>query len=328
MLSQIEMANGEVGGQILQDDATQSDNCPRIGKFEQSDPVHAKCDQPKFGFDDMIGIEFGRCQSSSMDHIRLGVDIDFGSVEITIEDQPYELSLSSIIIQLEKENAEVEPGSKYHHVLRPGKIDSTASAVERTSGGYNIDVGGDVSAQTPKAGIKGKFSKSSKREAETKLAIEFEIALVEPSGQDRWKAGGAEGNPLSPTKDLRGPIIQSFRGDQMTPLCVLKANNPSKAVVARVRVQASATDFRLRPKQQAFVGVPRSAHGSIRDGLKSDQNSFHKRAESADLSLKHRVAALALVQVPKKRTTDPMLDLAERIVAIEPESPPEPGSAL
>lgn len=120
------------GGPKLKDEISEINDSVRIGKFEQSDPVHAKCDQPKLDFEDMIGIQFGRCQSASMNQINLGVDIDFSSVEITIEDQPYELSLASVVVHLEKSNAEIEPGSKYRHVLRPGKIDSTASASERT----------------------------------------------------------------------------------------------------------------------------------------------------------------------------------------------------
>jgi len=313
------------GGLRLKDEITDTDDSSRIGKFEQSDPVHAKCDQPKLDFEDMIGIQFGRCQSISMNQINLGVDIDFNSIEITIEDQPYELSLSSVVVLLEKSNAEIQPGSKYRHVLRPGKIDSTASATERTSAGYDAHAEVGILGM-PKGSLRGKLSKSGKREAETKLAVEFEIALVEPAGQDRWKIGGADGNPLSQTRDLRGPIVQSFREDRMTPLCVLRANDPSSAIVGRVRIQASATDFRLRPKQQPYLGAPRSAHGSIRDGLKSDQNSFQKRADQADLSLKNRVAALALTQLQKKKANDPMLDLAERMIVIEPERPIKKGT--
>ena len=306
----------------MQDQEKDIGDFPRIGKFEQSEPVHARCDHPKFGFEDMIGIEFGRCQSTSMSRINLGVDINFGTIEITIEDQPYELSLSAATVFLERQNADIEPGTKYHHVLRPGKIDNIASASERTSSGYEAHAETTAAGlRPPTLGLRGKFSKSSKREAEAKLAVEFEIILVEPTGQDRWKAGGPDGNPLRPTRDLRGPIIQSFRNEQMTPLCVLKAKDPSISVVGRLRIQASATDFRLRPKQQSYIGAPRSAHGSIRDGLKNDQAPFHKRAENADLSLKQRVAALALIQAPKKKSSDPMLDLAERTVIIEPETP-------
>ncbi len=305
------------------------DAVPRIGRLEQSEPVHAQCDQPRFCFSAIIGINFGQCQSSTMDAINLGADVDLGAIELTIEGQPYELSLACATVRLEKDNADIAVGSKYRHVLREGQIESSVATTERSGRGYEL--GGGIEGDSTGKG-RGFFRLSGQRkhnrEAESKSRVEPAIVLVESFGQDRWSVGGPDGDPRSQTSDLRGPVITSFRDDAMTPLCRLVAHDGSRPVTGRLRIQASPTDFRLRAKRQPmpYRTGPAAPMDSIAEGLGDDRGKFRKRAERAEMSLKERVAALALVEGAKRRETeDPLIDLAERAFAFLPRASKRTG---
>lgn len=302
-------------------DKSKTEEMRRIGRFEQSNPVHARCDNPAFDFQDVIGIEFGQCQSVTMGQIHLGADISFGPIELTIDGQPYEFSLAAARVRLEHENADVQSASRYRHVLTEGKIEASFSEKELKSLGVSIDASGNIGVEgRPKSGLSALFSKKSGKESQSVQVVQHEIPLVLPSGQGLWQLGGSNGDPRRRERDLRGAIISSFSDDKMTPLCILAARDSNAAVTGRVTVEASATDFRLRAKvhQNPSKSGPAAAVESIRDGLVSDKQKYSRRAKEAEESLKERVAALALFNFPRVGTRDPMMNLAERRFSIEP----------
>lgn len=298
----------------------------RIGRFEQTDPVHAQCDMPRFDFRSVVGIEFGRMQSTTMDSIHLGTDIEFGTVDLMIEGQPYTLSLASALIRLEKTNANIMPGSKYRHILSGGEIEAHSARSRQEARGHALAVGAAGGTDGAAAGkAKGGWFRSGGKASKADVRIKHEVALVTTAGQDAWRAGGEAGHPFLETGDLRGTIVNSYRGDQATPLCTLEAVDPSQSIRGRIRIQASATDFRLKSKrQQNPAALP-----SIREGLRKDQRAYATRAEQSETTLKEQVALLALLMPARGHADDGMLDLAERgfVFSPEPDPEPEPGTS-
>lgn len=292
----------------------------RIGRFEQSMPVHAKCDAPSIDFEDMIGIEFGQCQSVSMGNINLGADISLGPIELIIDGQPYEFSLAAFRVRLEHENADVHSASRYRHVLSEGRLAASVSEKEHKSVGseFNLD-GRATAAGGSGAGISGFWKRKSGKESESVVTVQPEIVFVEPTGQGLWQVGGPNGDPRRIERDLRGTVISSYLNDEMKPLCSLSARDAQQPVTGRVSIEASATDFRLRSKSQRNpYKVSGAVSDSVRDGLAEDHKAYLKRSREAEDRLKERVAALALFEFPRRIAKVPMINLAERRFVVSP----------
>ena len=302
-------------------DILNEDDAPRIGRFEQSAVVHAKCDNPDLDFQDVIGIEFGQCQSTFMKKIQLGADITFGAIELNIEGNPYEFSLASARVRLEQDNADVHSGSRYKHVLSEGRVEATFS--EKDKKNVSSSLGANLSLDTnekPKVGISAILSRKGNKESETTQLVQHEIPLVLPTGQGLWQLGGPGGDPRRRERDLRGAIVSSYLNDELTPLCILAARDPSLPVTARVSVEASPTDFRLRSKvqQNPHRSAPNAAFDSIREGMADDKKKYLSRAKEAEDSLKERVAALALFEFSRAGARESMMSLAERRFVVSP----------
>jgi hypothetical protein len=291
----------------------------QIDKLDHYETIHAKCKQPEFSFRDLISIYIGQCQSSTMDAINLGVDVSFEAKEISIDGLPCDLSIAEATIRLEHENAIVHGESRYRHVLKAGRVEASHSTRHTNSSGGEIGIDSALGVATaPKVGIVGNLFGKKGKESEALYRAEPEIVLVQPGGQDSWKLGGPDGNPLTETRDLRGPIISSFLDDAMKPLCRFSAKDEAKPVSGKIRVQASVTNFRLRAKRQPFSRE--STTDSIRDGLADDRKPYLKRVHEAEATLKERVAGLVLLSPNRPGADSPVFDLAERGFAFVPVS--------
>lgn len=291
----------------------------RIRKLDQSDPVHAMCDVPRFSLRRMIGIEFGQAQSVYMDEIRLATDIDFGTVTIKIGQDNYTLSLASALVILEKTNANIVSHSKYSDVLSEGEIAAKASEMQKSGKSSSFEIGGEANQKSGIGGfMKGAFKRDSGQSAEATTVVQHRITLVSPEGQDSWRIGGPDGNPLLATKDLRGPVINSHHGDAAKPLCTLVAIDPDQPVTGRLRVQTSPAHFRLRGDARTTEAID-----GVSEGFALDQGKFAKRERGNEQELRERVAAMALlkpVRLPNREMADEgMLDLASRSFAFMPD---------
>lgn len=291
----------------------------RIQKLDQSEPVHAQCDIPRFSLRRMIGIQFGSAQSVFMDEIRLATDIEFGTVDINLGDATYTLSLASALVILEKTNADIVAHSKYSDVLSEGEIAAKASEIQKSSKAASFGADGEASLKTGFVGsVKGMFKRESGQTAEATTHVTHRITLVSPEGQDSWRIGGPDGNPLLETKDLRGPVINSSHGDIAKPLCMLAAIDPDQPVTGRIRIQANTAHFRLRGNARADWALD-----GVSEGFANDQVKFAKREKSKEQELRERVATMALLKpmsLPDREVADEgMLDLAARSFAFVPD---------
>ena len=287
----------------------------RIKRLEQSDPVHAECDVPRFTMRRIVGIEFGRAQSVSMDEIHLAADIDFGAINIKIGDETYSLSLASALVLLEKENANVVTGSKYSHVLSKGEVSTSAAEKQSSARSGSVEVSGAANLLTGLTSkIGGAFNKSGNKAAEASSVISHRINFVTPEGQDGWRIGGANGDPRLASNDLRGAFIDPHGDGAANPLCTLEAIDTDTPVSGRIRVQASLDDFRLRGRQRE-----KEALETIGEGLEADKPEFVARETEAEAELRERVATMALL-LPKRREADEaLLDIAARSFTFTPE---------
>lgn len=297
----------------------------RIKQLLQQEPVHAACDIPAFSLAAIIGIDLGRGQSSAMDDIRLAADLSFGSLSIKIGDEHYTLSLASVRVILEKDNADIAAGSKYSHVLSEGEVVGKASDLKTSDSGHSYSV--EAKAGWPgtiTGGIFGGGKRSHAKKLEDHTNVTHRINFVSPEGQDSWRIGGPDGDPRLPTKDLRGPVINSIWDEEPRPLCRFEAIDPDQPVSGCLRIQASPEDFRLRGKASEAV-----AKDMVLEGLSKDQRKLAKRANSAEEQLRERVAAMALFKpmLPqaRKQPDEGMLDLAARSFAFIPDIE-EPGA--
>lgn len=261
----------------------------RIKRLDQSEPVHATCDVPTFSLAAIIGIDFGRAQSVAMDDIRLAADLSFGSRSIRIGDETYTLSLASVRVILEKDNADIAAGSKYSHVLSEGEVVGKASDLKTSDSGHSYGVEAKAGLLgTMTGGIFGGGKRSHAMKLEDHTSVTHRINFVSPEGQDSWRVGGPDGDPRLPTKDLRGPVINSIWGEELRPLCRFEAIDPDQPVSGCLRIQASPEDFRLRGKASEAV-----TKDNVVEGLSMDQRKLAKRAETA---AEHRFRAPRLQQ--------------------------------
>jgi hypothetical protein len=297
----------------------------RIKQFLRPDAVHATCDVPAFSLAAFIGIDLGQAQSVTMDDIGLAVDLSFDSHSIRIGDEYYTLSLASVRVILEKDNADIVAGSKYSHELSEGEI--VAEASDMQTSGREHSYGGKAEAGLLK-GIAGKLSfrgkRSGAKEKKASTKVKHRINFVSPGGQDSWRVGGPDGDPRLDTKDLRGKVINSVWGEERRLLCQLEAIDPNQPVTGRLRIQANPEDFRLRGKARQAV-----AKDMVVDGVEKNQGKLVESIESTEKQLRERVAAMALlkdVRLPDRKTPDEgMLDLAARSFAYIPDIE-EPGA--
>jgi hypothetical protein len=269
----------------------------------------------------IIGIEFGRAQSVSMDEIHLAADIDFGAIDIKIGDDSYTLSLASVLVLLEKTNANIVTGSKYSHALAEGEIVTNATETQSSASGGGVEAGAGADDTTRFGGkLKAWINRSGNKALEASTNIKHRINLVTPEGQDGWRIGGPNGNPLLATKDLRGAVIDSRNGDNAKPLCTLEAVDPDMSVSGRIRVQATLDDFRLRGKARENAALD-----GVSVGLQKDQLKLVSREKATEQELRERVAVMSLL-LPKRREADEiLLDIAVRSFTFLPEAITDEG---
>jgi hypothetical protein len=299
-----------------------------VRRLHIGEPVHARAPELGLNCADLIGITLGGGQSPSMAEIDLLVDISLGTTVLVAGERQYELSLRTIRIVLEKENAELRPGTAYRLVLQPGTYEASEAEKRvgtralRSKTGADIGFAAKLTAWVPTFSGHAEVDASAHGEGERTVEIAAQsravrlVELVRTDGQNAWVAGEPDGDPRRPqTRDLRGDVICAHprEGERPTPLCGLTATDPTRPVSGRLAVHVRDTGFALHECKPEAVLRER-----LFASLKADERQTLERRLRVERALRKRVAALALVRRRGEARVD-AVTLASRAFEFEPD---------
>jgi hypothetical protein len=300
----------------------------RVRRLRLADPVHARAPEIElFDCTELIGITLGGGQSPSMAEIDLLADVSLGTTRLAAGERRYELSLRTIRIVLDTENAELRPGTAYRLVLQAGTYEASEAEKRVATRALHGEIGAGtglaakIVAWLPTfsahADVDASASAAAKRTAELTAqtrAVRL-VELVRTDGQNAWIAGEPDGDPRRPqTRDLRGEVISARDGERLTPLCGLSATEPARPVAGRLSVHVRDTGFALHE-----CGPEAALLERLFASLRADERQAMERRLRAERALRKRVAALALV---RRRGGEPRSDtvsLASCAFGFEPD---------
>jgi hypothetical protein len=235
-------------------EAMMTDLPPTAGRplrFLRSPALHARAEEDKINFKDLVGLYVGDIQSSSMKQLTLALELTLHANDVKIDDSDYVFAFRAGTLQIDIENGSILPGSLYRHELQKGgfkavsKTDGTQHTSKKSGADISAELGASLTGFVSKitAGLRAGGDREMEKSASESEITEERILLVYGAGQNRLQVGcPMRGDPRHPRGWLLGSVIDVAAKSEPTPLCVVEATDPSRPVVVHV-------SFRFNPQR-------------------------------------------------------------------------------
>jgi hypothetical protein len=264
--------------------------------FRRSEALHARTNDKRINFVDIVGLYVGDLQSSSMMELNFGLELTFNARQVSVNENDYTLAFRCGVLQIDIKNGSILPGSIYRHVLQVGelKVSSKTEGTHHASRKIGGDVGGEVGASLTliskiTAGLRFGIHRETEKKTTQNETIAERILLVYGGGHNHVQVGcPSRGDPRHPRGWLLGSLINDVDDeDRPTPLCVIEATDPAKPVIVHL-------GFRINPQQPClFKRHPDDSKGELLDrNLDKINAQMLKRRIKANEKLKNQVATL------------------------------------
>lgn len=332
-----------------------------IRRATPGQPVYARSHEPEIDFCEVVGLAVGRPQSSYMSLIELLVDFSLSRRAFEWEGHTYQLGVRSGAALLEKWNATVKVGSRYHGVVQTPDYSEifTREATRSTSvkADASVEVGTQIAGPNVAAALKPGHDRNST--SRTKATGKRPIDKIWPAGNDGWQfAFLPEMDPSGDNRSFKGPLLENDKDGKPRPLCVLEALDEAQPVGGVLRVRLDEDSFAFydngdargmidkffkainsKPKEKRLArqiiasskgdGSASGDNGATTADKESEFKAELRKVLLRDQTLRQILAGLALTRSPNETGPTPQAFeayIAEIDFVFEPDlGEPDPG---